>query len=249
MIEESIKSIKADLYDRVSSPLIFGFFVAWCAWNYKFLLVLLSDEKVLEKIRIIDEVLYRTDYQILFNGILYPLLSALIYIFIYPYPAKFIFSFYKKKQTEIISVKKEIENGILLTLEESFNIRSKIDKLEHEYENVIKRKDEEIEKLKTFSQNDHSLDNDNSVKNSSNFTINGDQLYLLDSIERSDKSNLEDYIDGYNDPEGDRVVKYHINELERNGLITVERDDFDIENYEVTPNGRAYLVEEKLVPG
>ena len=36
MVEESIKSIKAELYDRVLSPLIFGFCIAWCVWNYKF---------------------------------------------------------------------------------------------------------------------------------------------------------------------------------------------------------------------
>jgi hypothetical protein len=244
MIEESIKSIKADLYDRVSSPLIFGFCVSWCAWNYKLFLVILSDEKVLEKFRIIDEVLYRTDYHILFNGILYPLLSALIYIFVYPYPAKFIFSFYKKKQTEIVSVKKEIENGVLLTLEESFSIRSKIDKLEREYEEVIKRKNEEISIYKNNAENYENMINSSDFERI-NSHIEEDALYVLDRIEQVDgvevlgTNRLFDEIDS-------RKLRHIIDELERKEYLHITRNISKDDVYDVTPLGRSILVEKDM---
>ncbi|MGY8873146.1 MAG: hypothetical protein ACKVJE_22200 [Pseudomonadales bacterium] len=241
MIEESIKSIKADLYDRVSSPLIFGFFVAWCVWNYKFLLVLLSDEKVLEKVRIIDEVLYRTEQQIILNGILYPLLSALIYIFIYPYPAKFIFSFYKKRQAEIIAVKKEIENNTLLTLEESFSIRNKIDKLEREYEEVIKRKDQEIQAHKNKFEN-YTLE-----INSNDIGVIDDQLVdlqlkvlsiIADNIDIT-AMEIDNFLQGINS----RQVRYVIESLENKGYVKYSNAK---EAYTVTSLGEKVLVENEM---
>ena len=40
MLEEFEKSVKVTLYDRLSSPLIGTFIVAWSIVNYKFFLII-----------------------------------------------------------------------------------------------------------------------------------------------------------------------------------------------------------------
>jgi hypothetical protein len=42
MVNEIVKSAKAQLSERIASPLIGSFVISWCLWNYKFLVILFS---------------------------------------------------------------------------------------------------------------------------------------------------------------------------------------------------------------
>ncbi|BBB31185.1 hypothetical protein [Neptunomonas japonica] len=243
MIEESIKSIKADLYDRVSSPLMFGFCVAWCVWNYKFLLVLLSDEKVLEKVRIIDEILYKTDYQVLFYGIFYPLCSTLIYIFIYPYPAKIIFSFYKRRQSEIASVKKKIEDYELLSKEESFKIKNKIYELEHEYEKREKIKDDEIKLLNDYIKSRLKISLEDYKKRYLGVVITNDQLDVLKEAKTKARKNIDELFKDNVDKKDKDLIQSDIDFLEISDLIKVNvASGSHKKSIEITPKGRQTIL-------
>lgn len=46
---EIIKSMKAFLYGRSSSPLFGAFIVSWAVWNYRVIITLLSNEKLADK--------------------------------------------------------------------------------------------------------------------------------------------------------------------------------------------------------
>ncbi len=148
-MEDMIKSMKAHLYDKAISPLFGTLFISWLFWNYKFILVFFSSLPVIEKIDYISSVLYPEISSNLLQGALYPALTAIFFIYAYPYPAKKVYKYTRNKQKELREVKQIIENETPLTLEESRKIRRGIIYAEREYENELKRKDEENKKLNT----------------------------------------------------------------------------------------------------
>lgn len=87
MLEELSKEVKAQLYDRAKSPLFGGFVIAWLAWNIRAILVLFSELKYAEKIAAWEKLYPNSDAWIT-SGIVFPLLSAVVFILLYPYPAR-----------------------------------------------------------------------------------------------------------------------------------------------------------------
>lgn len=60
MLDDVIKTVKAQLYDRVTSPLSGAFIIAWCGWNWKFIVLLISDMPVIQKFSYAETTLYLT---------------------------------------------------------------------------------------------------------------------------------------------------------------------------------------------
>lgn len=147
MTSDVLTSIKATLHGRISSPLFLTFILSWCAWKYRFLLVLLSDLSPMEKIHLIDASFFMNLDDIFFYGFLFPALSCLTIIFLYPYPAKATFRFWKARQCELIEIKKSLEDNALLTLEQSREIRRELAKLEIEHERITREKTNKIEEI------------------------------------------------------------------------------------------------------
>lgn len=176
MINDISKSIKASLYERVTSPLFGAFFISWCMWNYKTILIIASSLDVKEKISYIDGTLYPNIFILISICLFYPLVSSLAFIFIYPYPAKFIYKYWSIRQKELKNIKQEIDDQILLTIDESRNIRREILKLESEYDSEIQRKNSEISRLKEIiSESERNTNQDleklnNPVKFNENVT-------------------------------------------------------------------------------
>ena len=84
MIKDLSKSIKADLYERATSPLFGAVAISWCFWNYKTIFILLSSLPVTEKFEYIEAFLYGGIWPFLSKLFIYPVLSALLFIFVYP---------------------------------------------------------------------------------------------------------------------------------------------------------------------
>jgi len=150
MIEDISKSIKADLYERVSSPLFGAFSFSWVLWNWKFLLVLISGMKASEKINYIDGTLYLGWLQSMFFLFLAPLISAAIFIYLYPIPAKYVFKYTKEEQKKLKEIKVEVEDDTPLSQAEYNNLRQKITSLESSYYAELSNKDSEIERLRAL---------------------------------------------------------------------------------------------------
>ncbi len=148
MYSEAVKSVRAHLYERSVSPLMGSFIVSWVVFNYKFILLVFSGIPVVEKLALIDSTIFSTSYDIYLQGFLFPFGMSLVYLFGYPYPAKFVFRFTRNRQKEISDIKKEIEEETLLTVEESRLIRRELYKIEEELQQSITRKDSEIEGLR-----------------------------------------------------------------------------------------------------
>lgn len=147
MIEELTKSIKADLYERVASPLFGAFSISWIIWNWKFLLALTSSLKLEEKINFIDGTLYHGWVQPFTTLFLAPLVSAVVFIFLYPIPAKYVFKHVKEVQKDLKVIKVNVEENTPLSQVEHNKLRQKVAALESSYYAELAKKDAEIERL------------------------------------------------------------------------------------------------------
>ncbi|WP_323945461.1 hypothetical protein [Aeromonas caviae] len=248
MLEDAFNSIKAHLYDRAVSPLMGSIIVSWLAWNYKFPMLLISKEPILEKYRIINEVLYSTDSSIYLYGVLYPILTALAYIFIYPFPAEFVFKFTRNRQKSISNIKKYIEGETLLTVKESIALRREIDSLEDIFIADLEKRDAEIERLKGQLNSSNGIENNShsaSREDVNNITkpmeLDDAEYEILQALEDSDfpESSIIRMLEGR---KSSAWVKYHIEKLKRLGFISSVRDEFGDHELTITYDGRTHLI-------
>jgi len=151
-MDEVIKSIKAFLYDRTVSPLFGAYVTAWSVWNYRVITALLdSDASLSEKMGFIDAYFGVVAYQInghsyfvwgeVIRGLLGPLLLTFFYIYIYPLLAKPVYEHSLAKQKALKTVKQNIENARLLTVEESRELMKEIEQIRY-------KSDEEAQKYR-----------------------------------------------------------------------------------------------------
>lgn len=107
-MEDIIKSIKAFLYDRSSSPLFGAFIISWMAWNYRLLMLVLSDTEIDKKFKDIDKYFDPVVWEIgkysfsipteILNGFIVPVIFALTFIFLYPHAAQPVYRYSLKKR-------------------------------------------------------------------------------------------------------------------------------------------------------
>lgn len=142
-MEDIIKSIKACLYDRVSSPLFGSFLISWIICNYKFFVIIVSNIKPHVKLSLIDQIYSQTSDILWFNfskftidGFIHPLLLCLAYIYIYPVISEPVYGFTLNRQKRLRELKQAIENSRLLTVAESQKLIQKHNSLLQERESI-----------------------------------------------------------------------------------------------------------------
>lgn len=148
MVDEIVKSAKAQLSERIASPLIGSFTISWCLWNYKFLVILFSAATVSQTFALIDTIVFPTTWSMILNGVLLPAATTFAYIFVYPYPAKYVYEFTRRRQKEINEVRQRIEDETLLTIEESRKIRAEVLQTAKAHQEIVDRLNGEISRLK-----------------------------------------------------------------------------------------------------
>jgi len=153
MVDEIVKSAKAQLSERIASPLIGSFAISWSLWNYKFLVILFSAASVTQTFTLIDKIVFPTTWSLILNGVLLPAATTFAYIFLYLYPAKYVYEFTRRRQKEINEVRQRIEDETLLTIEESRKIRAEVLQLEKAHQEIVDRLDVEISRLKLEIKN------------------------------------------------------------------------------------------------
>ncbi|MBT3014036.1 MAG: hypothetical protein KUF77_15950 [Candidatus Thiodiazotropha sp. (ex Lucina aurantia)] len=148
MLNDLSKSIKASLYERAISPLFGAFVISWLGWNYRFVMLSFSSLPVKEKFLYIDKFLYPDIWAYLLNGGVYPLGTGILFILLYPWPAKWLYGYWHEKQQDMIKLKMQIEDGTPLTIEESRKIRRQMLQAESVFDTELSRRNSEIERLK-----------------------------------------------------------------------------------------------------
>jgi hypothetical protein len=122
MFSELSNQIKAQLYDRARSPLLSTFTFSWIAWNFRTVIVFFSDDALAVKLNNLD-ILYPTLEVYLTRGLGFPILSTVLFIFLYPYPAKIAYRHWQKQHALIKKIQQEIEDATPLTQEEALALR------------------------------------------------------------------------------------------------------------------------------
>jgi hypothetical protein len=147
MIDDIVKATRDNLAERLTSPLLGSFAVSWVLWNYKFLVILLSDAGVTQTFTLIEAVAFPDWASVLLRGVVCPLAVALTYVFVYPYPARYVYAYTLKRQRETSEVKRLIEGATLLTLDESRALRQEHFQAEIKNKGTIDRLNAEISRL------------------------------------------------------------------------------------------------------
>ena len=170
MLEEFEKSVKATLYDRLTSPLVGSLVTAWSICNYKFFLIILSNLSFAEKSIALENYFSRSnDFIRLLNWILswfnrgeitsstfcyylntyaIPVCWAVIYIWLYPWAAAKVFKkwqYYIEKKREI---KNDIEKKRRITVEEAEELYRACLKKENEITELMQNSKKEIKEGK-----------------------------------------------------------------------------------------------------
>jgi hypothetical protein len=139
-VEELIKSIKAYLYERSTSPLLGSFVLAWFVWNYRFMLIVFSDSMVDVKFGAIDRLFEVPDalmfgYRIpipgeIVHGLVAPAVLSAFYLYGYPLLAKPVYAYSLARQKELREAKQAVENERLLSVKDSRALYQKVAQLE-----------------------------------------------------------------------------------------------------------------------
>ena len=252
-MQNIINSFKATLYERTSSPFLGSFVFYWIICNYKFLIVLFSKlepEKKLESI----EKLYPEEiftlwkgfdihyYTLLGNGFLIPLILTLLYIFVVPYPSRYIYKFWKNKQNDLIKIKNNIDDKTPISEIKAKNLRNSLYDLQKKYYEQF----EEITNLRSLINNSNDIPNilpkkeervpENLIEENpkiKNLIITTKMSIILEDIGiynsfKHASSHFTDKIE----------EKHYMSIFEKAGLITV----FSDENLSLTDEGRKALV-------
>lgn len=148
-MDDLIKSFKAQLYDRVTSPLFSSLLIAWATWNHRIFFALLSSSDVAKRFEIIDEVLYPTWKEVLGRGTVYPLLSALFLIYVFPVPARWAYEYTRSEQKRLKAIQQRIDDETPITQEDARELRVAIRKADSEFEKALEERHKIIEKLRS----------------------------------------------------------------------------------------------------
>lgn len=251
MLDDLAKTVKAQLYERVSSPLIGAFTLSWLAWNYRFVLVILSSMSVQEKFAYIDTSLFGSYQTVLLHGALYPALTTLALIFIYPIPAKFVYEYWRKRQRELKEIQQRIDDETPLTREEARELRHETLNARLEFEQELGRRSDEIARLKETIKELQPIASPSPIKqikaaqqkkeDASSATLDNNQVQMLKSIAES--ANGLQVTNLISSSGNERIrAEYNLGELEEKKYAS--RDFETGRGYVVraTHLGRSYLI-------
>lgn len=157
MIDDLSRSIRANLYERVTNPLLGAAAVAWVFWNYKLILILLSSIPPTEKIAFIEGVLYPSWYWNLLYLVALPLISSMVFLYAYPIPAKYVYRYTRTQLKELKKIKLEVEDETPASQEEHIQLRRKVNELENRYYSDLTERDSEIARLQGLIANQKQI--------------------------------------------------------------------------------------------
>lgn len=148
MFEELTKSIKAQLYDRVSSPFIGSYVISWCLYNYHVILTAFSNIAPAKRIQQINDLMDSPENY----TFLAPLCLSVFYVMIWPIIERCIYRWYKIQQLKLKELQVSFESRTPFTDEEARKLFFEQREAQKELEVDLKV---ELEKSKRLS---HDLD-------------------------------------------------------------------------------------------
>lgn len=254
MFEDIASSLRQQIRERATSPFMGAFVISWLLWNYRTVLVLASGAELADKLHLLDTLLYPSELVIVSKGVFAPMVSALLYIFGYPYPSRWIYKYWKSQQIKNISLRNELEKQELLTAEQSGKIIERAIKAEASLRNIAVKHDEEVSRLENIINEQSIRLSSSEVKDKPDSDpkpkLDADRfdgtreavLKLLaknnDFIPRSgiDFSNIQEKVEW----------EHAVDLLAEDGFIHRGENDQGRSGLRLQPKGRSYVVKYRL---
>ncbi|MEZ8618259.1 hypothetical protein AB6D33_20625 [Vibrio splendidus] len=185
MINDIWTSVKAYLYDRTSSPLLGALVVGWIAWNFKILMLFFSKTTYAVKVWEMDYFYSQTFW--LFNSldvehwvfsnnifcvVVMPVITAIFYIYIFPWFSHKVFNYSYQKQINMNNKKKQMQGSELMSVEEKAEVMAMFEKAKLENRELVIKHRQEIELLERQL---NTLTED-SIKRSSDSGVVGEKV-------------------------------------------------------------------------
>lgn len=179
VFEEFSNSVKAQLYDRVSSPFLGAYVISWLLWNYKIVLIAVSDMKGYEKLSYIENNLTSwascTNFNSLFShwancyfwvNLVLPFITALFYILVWPIINTKLMVAYKKHQNYHKAMQLKMDKQKPISYQEAIRVRKEAKTLRDDHESEIRHyKFQTEELLKEVARQIDEISNLKSDKN------------------------------------------------------------------------------------
>jgi hypothetical protein len=242
MLSDILESTKQSLLERLSNPLVSSFCISWCLWNWKFLVILFSDATVTQTFHLVSTVAFPNLWSCLIQGILLPLVSSVIYIFVLPYPSQFIYAFTLKRQREANEVKQKIQDETLLSVEESTLLKEEFREYERQSKEKINALNDEIAKLSAVREKTKPTKKALTALKVDSFKPSEVQVEILRFVSQAKDFILqEEIILALKRP---RVkTEYEVGELVKTGLLKDAYDSYGDIKVALTQDGRRVLLE------
>jgi hypothetical protein len=252
-VDDLIKSFKAQLYDRVTSPLLSSFLISWVAWNHRIFFVLTtSDLKLKERFDFADNLLYPTWKEVLGRGLMWPLLSALALLFLYPIPGRWVYEYVRKEQKRLKEIQQRIDDDTPITQQEAKELRAALRKADADFQKELAARDEVIVRLKselakTEQTSETPTDPSPSGDINKGLRLSGEridekQIALLRRVAESPDGLTASLALRYSD-EDPVIAQYNLDELVKRSFVVYVRAFSNVPSkYKATAEGRAFLV-------
>ncbi|MBA4501107.1 hypothetical protein [Marinobacterium marinum] len=144
MFKELSTSIKANLYERISSPLIGSIAISWFYFNWQSILyMVLSDGKIETKLQVFTE-----QYSNLNTNIIYPVIAGSLIALLYPLVAYIPFWVWEKVQHAQRALKQSLSMKQQLSVEQSLLLRQEILDKDKQIRKIVSENQDATNQLK-----------------------------------------------------------------------------------------------------
>lgn len=154
------KDFKFQISERLTNPLLGSFIASWFIWNWNLPLVLLFGNGYSERLQVVQSLI-DVSGAYYFQLWAYPLVSAGVFILVYPFVARLVYWYWESQQKKIKAMRQKIEDETPITQEEATRLRRfnrdrlreleiQIEEWQRRYQEVQKRladRDNDCEKL------------------------------------------------------------------------------------------------------
>lgn len=154
MFKDILESFRVNWISRISSPLFAALAVSWAVWNHRLLFTLFANQTIPWRFAYIDKVLYPTWEAHVLYHLLLPIVSAIVYLYLFPIPARGVFRHTLKNKVELNNLAKQIEGQRLLTEEDAKALREQMANVEA---TRAKQEEELKSQLKLFRESNSQL--------------------------------------------------------------------------------------------
>ncbi|MBB1404810.1 TMF family protein [Pseudoalteromonas sp. SG44-5] len=165
MLKEITNSFKAALYQRVSSPLYGTYIFSWILYNWLVVLPLIFGVKKFDE-RLIDfkSGIVSPENGFIYSTVIMPMIITAVILLLQPILQRFHFIYTEWNKSEGLKKRDKFSSETMLTLEQSNELRSSVQKVQQFHQEVLKNKDNEIDEYKKLaSLKDEGLSKQNTL--------------------------------------------------------------------------------------